>query len=579
MKRKSIRRRMMAAFIGVTLAAMVLVTAALLLLVRVQMQQLVFDNTLQIVRQIANNVDQNLDHMSSIAILTMHDQLVIDFFFMSPQITEREKLDNTYSMYTQLGNLLGFSEIVTQIHIYNVYNQMRVDVDKRNYFRPSKFNEEFWYSRILRENKHKFIFFDKDNAGYPYYYVAQKISETTYGGIQGFVIVASPVETIRQMTGSYDFGQGWCLFITDQDDTLVFSTMNQENEAYISQAKSNNATVMVEGKKFLVVRNRLETVDWHVTCFIPTEYINRDIYNLTAIVMGIALVSLLAVVIIVNLLVRTISNPIIALSGKMRRVKEGDFSVRVPVAVQDEIGVLSEVFNEMAERIDELIKTNYLANLRQKEAAIKSLQAQINPHFLYNTMESIRTLAVLNDDYDTARMIATLGSYLRFKLHGGSRWISLAEELENVRNYIAIMQMKYEWTIHLHTDIDTNLPRCRIIKLILQPIVENAILHGFNEHEGDGFIWIQAKLDEGNLIIEVQDNGCGMDEQRLLEIRGILQAQGTDDGENIGLKNVHDRIRLEFGELFGLMIGSAPQNGTTVRLILPALAETEEEHV
>lgn len=578
MKRKSIRRRMMAAFIGVTLAAMVLVTTILLLLVYVQMQQMMFDNTLQIVRQIANNVDQNLDHMGSIAILTMYDQFVTDFFFMPPQTSEREKLDNTYSMYTQLANLLNFSEIATQIHIYNVYNQMRVDVDKRNYFRPSKFNEEFWYNRILGENKHKFIFFDKDNAGYPYYYVAQKISETTYGGIQGFVIVASPVETIRYMTNSYDFGDGWCLFITDQDDTLVFSTTDKENEA-IGQAKSNNATVMMEGKKFLVVRNRLKTVDWNITCFIPTEYINRDIYNLILIVMGITLVSLLVVVIIVNLLVRTISNPIIALSGKMHQVKDGDFSVRVPVTLQDEIGVLSEVFNEMAERIDELIKTNYLANLRQKEAAIKSLQAQINPHFLYNTMESIRTLAVLNDDYDTARMIATLGSYLRFKLHGKTRWINLAGELENVQNYIAIMQMKYDWTIHLHTDTDNNLLRCRIIKLILQPIVENAILHGFDAREEDGIIYIRAKLNEGKLTIEIQDNGCGMDERRLSEIRGILQAQGKDDGENIGLKNVYDRIRLEFGEQFGLMVDSSPGNGTTVRLILPGLTETGEEDV
>jgi two-component system sensor histidine kinase YesM len=337
--------------------------------------------------------------------------------------------------------------------------------------------------------------------------------------------------------------------------------------------------VLAAGKKFLVVRNRLRSVDWNITCFIPTKYINRDIYNLTVIVMAAALVILLAVVLIVNLLVRTISNPIIELSEKMHQVKEGDFSVRVPVTIQDEIGVLSEVFNEMAERIDELIKTNYLANLRQKEATIKSLQAQINPHFLYNTMESIRTLAVLNDDYDTARMIATLGSYLRFKLHGKSRWISLSEELENVRNYITIMQMKYDQPIHLNIDIENNFLHRRIIKLILQPVVENAILHGFSEIGRDGTIWIRAKFNARNIIIEVQDNGCGMDEKRLLEIREILQAQGKDDGENIGLKNVYDRIRLEFGEPFGLTVDSSPQSGTAVCLILPNLEEMEEKNV
>ncbi|WP_166239008.1 sensor histidine kinase [Paenibacillus turpanensis] len=268
---------------------------------------------------------------------------------------------------------------------------------------------------------------------------------------------------------------------------------------------------------------------------------------------------------------RSLTSPIEELIGRMKRVQKGEFEQvdleALPTMPQlDEVGLLHRTFRLMLLRINELIKENYTKQLTIKETEFKALQAQINPHFLYNTLESINWLAKINKQTQISRMVEALGFLLRSSISLHNRLITVREELDIVKNYVVIQTHRYEERLIFELDIPDSLLDYCIPKLTLQPLLENAVHYALEPMIDTCVIKIKGWETEKGIVLVVEDNGPGMDHEFLQKVRrGEVQTKG----KGIGLKNIEERIRLAFGDAYGVELESEPGKGTKVSIYLP----------
>ena len=278
----------------------------------------------------------------------------------------------------------------------------------------------------------------------------------------------------------------------------------------------------------------------------------------------------------------TIVRPVTRLHRNLVRVKEGDYTVRVQVETRDEVGDLCEAFNGMAEEIDRLVNQVYSVELKEKEAAIKALQAQINPHFLYNTLDMIKSMAELNGALQVSEMIMALSKLFRYATHTDGVLVTIREELENLSSYMTIVNARFGGRIEFAARVPEELLTESIVKVCLQPLVENAISHGLGRGRAGGRIAVTVEKENGIITVTVEDNGGGILPDRLEEIRNRLERKEHVEEESgrghVGLKNIHDRIRLYYGETYGIVIDSFPERGTVVTLSYPSDGGPDREN-
>lgn len=273
----------------------------------------------------------------------------------------------------------------------------------------------------------------------------------------------------------------------------------------------------------------------------------------------------------------------------MKSVRENNLNVQIKVKSNDEIGELSLAFNEMLERIRNLIyevgtleTQNKEAELKKAVAELDMLQSQINPHFLYNTLDSISMMAYIHKDYETRNMVVALGKLLRLGIFNGDKIIPLKEELTHAKSYITIQKMRYPDLFDISFDIPPELIECRIPKLILQPLIENSLHHGIENKRSKGHIVITAAQNKNTLVLDIIDDGAGMTQERLSQITEQLNSnvEMFNPGSSIGILNVHSRIRLYFKEddNYGIKILSSSSQGTHIRITLPLLFGSDENN-
>lgn len=256
----------------------------------------------------------------------------------------------------------------------------------------------------------------------------------------------------------------------------------------------------------------------------------------------------------------------------MQELQQGNFRTRLPVDSQDEIGKISESFNEMCEKLNAYVGRVYKAEIQRKNAEMNALQTQINPHFLYNTLESIKSKALVNEDEDTAAMITILGNLFRWISRTNEKTVSLEEELEYVRNYLKLQSYRYNKKLEVHIDVEEGFLDYEVPKLILQPLIENAVKYALDEVPGDKLLGIQIRKKETILEITVYDNGKGIKKEKLQKINENLKiVEAQDDFESIGLGNVNQRLKLMYGQEYGLQIKSIENYGTAVKVKIPIM--------
>ncbi len=305
----------------------------------------------------------------------------------------------------------------------------------------------------------------------------------------------------------------------------------------------------------------------------------RQLSRLTGIVIAI---SILVIFLSSLFFSRTIVRPVTRLSKSLQRVREGDFSVRARVETNDELGDMCHAFNDMAKEIDRLINQVYAIQLKENEASIKALQAQINPHFLYNTLDMIKSMAEIYGAGQVSEVTMALSGMFRYATRSSGVVVTVQEELQNLQNYMKIVNMRFGGGITCRMDVPEELLSEKIVRVCLQPIVENAVSHGLGRGGTIGTVSIKIRRQESCIRIEVEDDGAGMEQKRLEEIRNRLaeaaRAEDSVNGGSVGLKNIHDRIRLYYGTDYGIQIESEKGKGTKVTLCYPAGQKNEEFH-
>lgn len=333
------------------------------------------------------------------------------------------------------------------------------------------------------------------------------------------------------------------------------------------------STIDFEGDKVYQLCKTIQPVNWKLAVYISSNILLSDLKKVLLITIILCLLTLPIWLLLINFIYRDIIKPINLLVDSMGKIEEGKTGLTVKIDRNDELGTLFKTYNKMSEKINTLINKVYKEKLVMKDAEIKALQAQINPHFLYNTLETINWKAKLNGVEDISEMVTALSSIIDANLdRNNEKMIPIKKELEYIDNYNLLIQKRFGKKIAFVKYIDDEALMYEIPKLLIQPLIENAIYHGLETKKGGGTVELVITIEESTVLIVIADDGIGIDDVTLNKLKESLDKNDENQYESrtkIGIMNVHKRIRLIYGDEYGLKIFSEANKGTTIILKLP----------
>jgi two-component system sensor histidine kinase YesM len=342
--------------------------------------------------------------------------------------------------------------------------------------------------------------------------------------------------------------------ILDECETVNFET------GFWNSLKYNHHQVLVG------IRN-INHSDWRLLIIIPYHDIVMLSVKSNQRMLLVFLVITLLTVPVAFFIAGTATSRLYRLAQQMRQVESGEFVLSKPSGGNDEIGRLTKNFNFMLTKITVLLEEKYRLGQEIKNLELKALQAQINPHFLYNTLDLINWMAVKTKTPEISRVVKALSRFYRLSLNKGEETMSIHDEIEHVRAYVEIQNMRFNNCIRFETALPNEILEHKILKLILQPLVENSILHGILEKEIEaGTIRIYGKIEDGIIQLYVEDDGVGLSAEQTAQ---MLTDNSAENTHGYGVKNIHQRLQLNYGPEFGLTYYSEPDRGTTVMIKIP----------
>ena len=352
------------------------------------------------------------------------------------------------------------------------------------------------------------------------------------------------------------------------DDKLLTQLLNEK-----TKGKAGDFDLKFNGKTLMAAYNYIPKMDTYIYKIISIEKITQKLNNARNYIILIVIGAITILSVFTFFITSVILNKIKIVKSLMRKVQDGDLDIDIKAMGNDEIGELAGHFRKMLQKIKELISVVINNQVAIKSAEIKTLQAQINSHFTYNTLETIEMMAEVKEQYDIADAVSLLGRLMRYSMSWDMPCISLSEEIEYVRNYIDLINIKYQNIIDLQVHTEERLLRNEIPKMSLQPIIENSVYHGIKPKHGRGVISLDVYVKDTTLVVEVTDNGKGIDYDKLCSIKKKIEINGSSyenaGEENIGLRNVNERIKLYYGTHFGLAITSEKDAFTKITIMLP----------
>ncbi len=357
---------------------------------------------------------------------------------------------------------------------------------------------------------------------------------------------------------------GYNIYILDKSGTIITDKLYKNltgfkfYDKYIDNVINNKNGIFdcnINGKDYIAYFDTVDKTGFKIVETIPNEIIYSDKINIVKAFLIIFVLFLSMAIWMSYLLTKYISNPVNKLAKLMSSVENGDRTVKFNVKYNDEIGHLGTSFNNMVNEIHRLIDKVYKEKYLLKEAEFETLKAEINPHFLYNILNSINWMAKMGKCDDVSKMITTLGSFLRYNISKKEDVVTIDEDIKQVESYLQLQKMRYGDKFSTEIYIDPEIRQHKILKLLIQPIVENAIVHGIEPKIGKGLIKINGIKDNKNICFEVMDDGIGMN-------------KSTSTGEGLGLQNVDKRIKIHYGEEYGIYIETL-NNITCVKILIP----------
>lgn len=548
------------------------------------------EHSIQLADQINRNLDRYIKEMRIISLSPLYDQEVLNILknHQDPSLTTSfPPASERVKIWRYISSLIHMRNEIRGIHIMandgNIFSNLDSNTILLKVF--DKNNE--WVQEITKADGQWVIL----PLHHPTYYldtevnvfsVARLIREPSTQTPLGIIKIDLKQQLIEEIVQSAN-PQSEIFILNDKNE---FIYPNKENKRFspqifspLNSADSNNTTLSIDGKNYMMVYNQSDHTGLRIIMLTPKAEILSEVNYLRKVSFFVVFAGILIAFILGFILSKPLVGSIHRLKEAMVDVEQGNFSHRVSINTEDEIGELGKGFNVMMSEIERLVSEVYKTSLREKDAELRALQSQMNPHFLYNTLESINMLAITKGNLDVSDMVSSLGKLLRYTIEHNAKIVSLEEEIAFIRSYITIQKVRMGDKLHYMEEIPDCLMKTSVPKLILQPLIENAIVHGLGNRGGT--VTIKVELKEKKVFIIISDDGKGTDPKRLKEVKQALNNEEllSSDGHNgIALPNVHERIRLLYGTEYGVDVQSEPYKGFSVIVTLPHVTKGEEPH-
>ncbi|WP_159886835.1 sensor histidine kinase [Paenibacillus puerhi] len=403
----------------------------------------------------------------------------------------------------------------------------------------------------------------------------------------GFMVIDLDDNIVKQFVDHVTIGESGFFFVVDEMGQQIFLPSHLHGQEIVPKSidllrelnQSDNELILTTGgggKPKFMFAAASEQTGWSIVGSVPLQEIVHDANSIRQLIIISVVLSIGFAITLHFFITARLTRPLHVLKNKMQHAASGFFEAKVTPSGNDEIADLGKSFNTMLDKIRTLLQRSIEEQQQIKKAELRALQAQINPHFLYNTLESIIWMAEANKKDQVIQLVMSLSKLFRISLSKGRDWITIEKELEHLQSYLTIQQMRYRDILHYEISVEEQCRSFPILKMTLQPIVENAIYHGIKHKRGKGSIMIRGYMEKNQDIVwVVADNGVGMSESRLEQVRSAIneshppEETGNEVSGGFGLHNVHQRIRLYYGDTYGVQVDSKPQEGTTITIRIP----------
>ncbi len=463
-----------------------------------------------------------------------------------------------------------FNENYSSVEIFALHkNQYPMRLEQNDVMSSKVVEDKEWYKKTIQLNGRLYWYINND-FGKQMISVSRLVFDVkNFTKPIAVISVDMDMSKIASIISDIHLGKTGKVYLVDDKGELIYSEDKSFLYPYTTKlynSSSGSDFITINGNKIMVIYNTLPQNGWKLVGMVSMAELNEKAEMIRNFIYLTALLSLVIAALISLYFSYSISQPIIKLATKMKKVEKGNFNISVEENWGGEIGVLYSSFNYMIKRINELIHEVYLSKIKEKDAELKALQAQINPHFLYNTLDTVNWLAVKHNVPEISKIVNSLASILRYSINKGNDVTTVDKELKHVESYITIQKIRFKDKFEVSFNIDKRILHYKTIKLILQPLVENAIIHGIETYEGKGKILINGYLDDGKIVFEVINNGNPID----LDLVNKLLDSPSEDKDSYGIQNVNERIKLYYGEEYGLYYQVIDSN-TVARIVIPAV--------
>ncbi len=424
--------------------------------------------------------------------------------------------------------------------------------------------------RIIPSYQPKYIVNQKKYV----YTLAATIFNTDYKP-QGVILFNMGVEFPDRFFKKYNKDTKGLMLVLNKQGEVIYDSSGSflgRKYPYFTQLESSRNYTLLNEQECLITLDKSSKNGFVVAGIITKKELFGGISKILQPIYLILIIFVIIGVLLIFFNSVFLSTKINHILKAIKEVKTGNLKARIPVRNgKDELEQISIQFNAMCEKLDEYIKKVYFSGLRQKDAELAALQAQINPHFLYNTIEAIRMKAILNNERDLANMLYLLSDLFRMSIKGDGMFVTIEDEIAYCKSYLDLHGIRHGEKLKTEFAISKEIKNSKIPKLLLQPIIENAIIHGMETiSEGQIRITIEGCLKDGNILISVADNGAGIEPGKLEELKNEIKSETQfSSDKSIGLRNVNDRIKLIYGDNYELDLDSTPQKGTKITIVLP----------
>lgn len=575
-------------------AVSLLILGAVLIVTLVSMnftKNTIFENsslyTQTIIRQMNQNIDSYIDYMENIAYLVSSSEDVQGYLFGQEEDSAAKE-----RILGQFETILDSRSDILNVGIIGKNGRMLINNGKASVNPDLDLSTQEWYMEALNTNES--VSLTSSHVQHiisgqrPWVITLSRGIRNLSSGAEkeGVFFIDLNYTAISELCDQNNIGSQGYAFILDAEGNIVYHPQQQqlynelqtENIDLILNADSDTVITGSGNNGRLYSISRSDKTGWTTVDSVSVEELLKESNKAQSIYVVITVGLVIVALFFSRLISGSITRPIQQLRDSMARVQEGDFNVaNIPENSENEIGSLTQSFNVMTHRIQELMEQNVRDQEEKRKSELKALQSQINPHFLYNTLDSIIWMAEGKKNEEVVLMTASLARLLRQSISNEDEVVPIAQEIEYARGYLTIQKMRYKDKMEFQIDVDSSICHINLIKLVLQPVIENAIYHGLKYKESRGLLQIKGFMKDGNAVLQVIDNGVGMNEETLAHIYDKHKVNYQSNG--VGIYNVQKRLQLYYGNNYGITYESEVGRGTTATITIPGYQEDGSEKI